>query len=79
MKEELDYSSITEEQAWLILYTGWIPGQTYPNGSPWPEPSQHTLAPFIKHKMIEKKGDGWTIPLWVHAEYCMWCDDEWNV
>lgn len=77
-----DFTGLTPRQEWLILYMGWRPGQTYPDGSPWPQPSKRTVKKLIERGLMEaievKEQAGpltmtvteYRVPLHVHAAYC---------
>ena len=83
-----DFTGLTPRQEWLILYMGWRPGQTYPDGSPWPQPSKRTVKKLIERglmeerRVIDRRGfppvlvSEYHVPLHVHAAYCLQCDPE---
>ena len=89
MRESLDFSGLTSKQEWLILYQGWRVGQTYPDGSVWPQPSKRTVKKLIERGLMKEfeatyLHEGRTkvvvaeyhVPLHVHAAYCLSCGDD---
>ncbi|NYT67948.1 hypothetical protein [Pusillimonas noertemannii] len=85
MREPFDFSGLRAKQEWLILYMGWRPGQKYPDGSPWPQPSKPTVRKLIERGLMEavevKQNSGrflltvteYRVPLHVHAAFCLTC------
>lgn len=49
---DYDFSGLTEQQAWLILYQGWRVGQRYPDGSPWPQPTKRMVKKLIDRGLM---------------------------
>lgn len=88
MRESLDFSGLTSKQEWLILYQGWRVGQTYPDGSVWPQPSKRTAKKLIERGLMEERRvpdwrtfppvlvSEYYVPLHVHATYCLCCGND---
>lgn len=83
---DYDFSKLTPSQEWLICYQGWRVGQTYPNGSLWPQPSQRTVKKLIERGLMQEvvrtiqsskdlslRITEYHVPLDVHAAWCFSC------
>ena len=49
---DYDFSKLTPLQEWLICYQGWRVGQTYPDGSVWPQPGKRTVKKLIERGLM---------------------------
>lgn len=80
-QDTYDFSGLTEAQEWLILYQGWRVGQTYADGSVWPQPAPRTVKKLIDRGLlqpVETKRDGMTVTEYVsspdvHLAFCLSC------
>lgn len=82
---DYDFSGLTEQQAWLILYQGWRVGQCYPDGSPWPQPTKQMVKKLIDRNLMDviksrepvgKSGfymnvTEYHVPIEVHMAWCI--------
>ena len=80
-QDTYDFSGLTTEQEWLILYQGWRIGQTHRDGSMWPQPKPRTVKKLIARRLlraVETKSGGMTVTEYVsspdvHLAYCLSC------
>jgi hypothetical protein len=82
MEMEYDFSGLTEEQEWLLVFQGWRIGDKYPSH----QPSKKTVKKLIErglvieHEVKQMTSIGpmtvleYEVPLHVHMAYCMSCD-----
>ena len=80
---DYDFSKLTNQHEWLICYQGWRVGQTYPDGSVWPQPSKRAVKKLIERGLMtayDRQVDGlivteYDVPIDVHYAWCMTCEE----